>query len=294
MIKICTILSALIVVLVVASCGPQTPTPTVTAVAMATQAPTARATPTATLGATSTPKASPTMVPVASPQPTGTPQPTDTRPPTNTAVSPTDTPAVPTDTPRPTPTEATGGPSLEVQLYALEMADTGMTIADALGELGELTQDPQFGDDNWVAELVIQMVAIQVAHTQLTEISVPAEMADLHELILDATGDCYDAMDYLASGIDDLDADGFKLHRLVDQNKATHALIAKTWFLTTQTGSGESWAERRDEARKEYLDQYSRLTRKSNWIDMDQDQAMDDDEIDDYSPEQLMGSERAI
>ena len=145
---------------------------------------------------TLTPRHTPTYT--STPSPTDTPVPTDTPQPTSTP-EPTKTP-VPTDTPVLTPAE----PPLEVQLYVLEMATKIQTLGESLGDLSELLQNPRLTDADWTLAIAMEITVIRLAHEELTEMDVPLEMTEIHNAILDATSDCNASMDYLTSGIDNL------------------------------------------------------------------------------------------
>ena len=86
---------------------------------------------------------------------------------------------------------------------------------------------------------------------------------------------------------------GFQMNRAVDQSLLTPALLAHTRYLVTLSG-GDKWVGEREAAMGEYVRQFETLCSESLWIDMDQDLIEDADEIDDYSAQQMLGSERAI
>ena len=139
---------------------------------------------------------------------TSTPEPTDTSSPTNTP-SPTSTPT-PTDTPTPKPTRTaipTDEPSAAFEEYTDDVVDEVLHIADGLSRIGELLQAPDLNDQGWITDLASAVVTIRFAYEALEEMDVALEFQDFHDIVLDATVDCYDAMDYLVSGIDNRDAD---------------------------------------------------------------------------------------
>lgn len=102
---------------------------------------------------------------------------------------------------KPTPTKRTG-PSLEVRLYMQEVADYSETFGQALVDLGELLESAKLTDERWLLAVAAQITIIRFTHQDLMEMDVPPEMAGIHNALLDATGDCDEAMDYLMSGID--------------------------------------------------------------------------------------------
>jgi hypothetical protein len=151
------------------------------------------------------PPEAPAEAPPEAPAEAANPTPTNTQvvPPTGTPT-PTSTPK-PTFTPKPSDTP-TPTVSPEVQLYILEVVTKIQTMGEAMEILGALMLDPHLDNDDWVLNVATQMAVVQLAHEELTKMDVPPEMAETHALILDATGDCNEAMDYLVSGVDNLDA----------------------------------------------------------------------------------------
>lgn len=123
-------------------------------------------------------------VPSTTPEPTTTPRPTRT-------------PLPPTPTPDPADVAA--------QAYVADVRTQITAISRALQELGELSQSPQFGDQDWIMQMALQTVLIEEGHRQLTELTPPGDAGELHASVLDATSDCAGAMDPLRRGIDALD-----------------------------------------------------------------------------------------
>jgi hypothetical protein len=91
-----------------------------------------------------------------------------------------------------------------VQLYALEVAEKLETIGEELLAVGEMLMEPRFADEDWMVEIARHMAKIQSTHEELQDMDLPSEMAAFHERLLDATQDCFDAMDYAGSGIRNL------------------------------------------------------------------------------------------
>jgi hypothetical protein len=179
--------------------------PTVVAVVPAqTAIPTETATPAPTATATSTPWRLPTWTATPLPSDTPTPSPTSTALPTNTP-----TPTEPlTDIPPPTLT-ATLPPvaiSPDVQLYAAEVVEWLDPWIAAMTTLSELAKEPKLDDEDWRRDMLVAMVVIKVTHEELSKMDVPPDVAEIHEAMLDATGDYDEAMDLLAVAIDNLDA----------------------------------------------------------------------------------------
>jgi len=121
--------------------------------------------------------------------PTSTPKPTATWTPTT----------------RPTLTPTPVGPPPEVYAYLVETEDKIGEMYDSLEEIGKLMQNARLSDDDWKLAIVVEIVWVQGKHEELVGMDVPMEMVEYHNAILDATGDYSLAMDYMMSGIDNLD-----------------------------------------------------------------------------------------
>jgi hypothetical protein len=146
--------------------------------------------------------AQPTNTFTAEPTETLTPQPTDTPMPTTTATA---TSTRVTHTPQPTAAPAVVVP-IEIQAYVSEMEEHWTSIFDPLTEIGNLSGEAggdlsRFSDPVWTLEIVTQLKLIRMAHESLLEMNVPPEMKEVHEALLNATGDCYLMTDYYASAL---------------------------------------------------------------------------------------------
>jgi len=94
-----------------------------------------------------------------------------------------------------------------VQLYAIEIQRKLQPMAEALTTLGELTQAAQIGNDSWTLQLAAQMAIIKRGHEEISTMeAIPAEMTDVHATMVSATTDLDQAMDHLATGLDNLNA----------------------------------------------------------------------------------------
>lgn len=128
--------------------------------------------------------------------------------PTSTPLPPTYTPW-PTATPAPTLTAtptSTSTPTAppEVRQYASEVLRCAYPMGVALTRLDRLLVAPA-NHTEWRYAVAVQSAIIQAAHEKLMVLDVPLEMAKIHAALTDATGDYYTAMDYLESGLDNLD-----------------------------------------------------------------------------------------
>lgn len=113
-----------------------------------------------------------------------------------------------------TPTAPTPAPNSGVetitaseQNYLTELGENNNTVGEALTELGNLTQNPQIGNDEWTVEVVIQFVTIQIAYKEATEMSPPNSLREVHNKYVQAIS-CFNDMTYLfAQGIDNNDSE---------------------------------------------------------------------------------------
>jgi outer membrane biosynthesis protein TonB len=169
---------------------------------------------------TATPEPTPTPAPTATPQPTATPTPV---PPTPTPVPPTPTPVPPTPTPvPPTPTPE---PALtaEEEAYIEAVVAQAEVMAESLTSLGELMQDPQFFDENWIMNVAVELVLIQMVYDEATELEVPPKFAEVHDLYLQGMSLFNDMTYDLIYGIDNLDIDRI--------NAATQKMVEGTQYI---------------------------------------------------------------
>ena len=91
------------------------------------------------------------------------------------------------------------------QAYANAVADQATTVGNALTKLGELLQNPQYGDDAWTLQVATQLVIIQTVYDQAMELDPPSSMAEIH-LKYTQGMKAYNDMTYLFSrGVDELD-----------------------------------------------------------------------------------------
>lgn len=154
----------------------------------------------------------PSQVAAELPAPSPTPEPTATNtpaPPANTPVpTPTSVPPTPTRKPTNTPIpESKDSIPPDIQIYRQGIIKQIGTLGDAMTAIGELLKNPDVGNDKWRINLALQITFVRVAHEELTKMDVPPEMKEIHEAILDGTSDCNEAMDYIVTGIDNVNID---------------------------------------------------------------------------------------
>jgi hypothetical protein len=162
-------------------------------------------TPTPALAAAPTTVVQATAPPTAPPA-TAIPEPTALPPIAISEPTPLPPIAIPEPTPIPPTATPPAGPPLEVQLYALEIQQHLTSIGEALEELSGLMMAPRLGSDSWTFQVAAQILAIRGGHQAIAAMEgIPDEMAEIHAIILSATSDLDQSMDYLTSGIDNLD-----------------------------------------------------------------------------------------
>ena len=97
--------------------------------------------------------------------------------------------------------------SADAGQYLASMSDKAMMIATAMQNLSDLLQNPKLFDNNWRIMVASQMAVIRIAYQDMTKLQPPPELNEIHSAAVDAAGDCNKAMDYLASGIDNMDTE---------------------------------------------------------------------------------------
>ena len=126
----------------------------------------------------------------------------------NDAASTATAVADPTEEAQPTETSSPADePSSAFVEYADAVVYELLYMSDGMTRTSELLQNPDLKDQDWITELASAIVTIRRAYKALEEMDVAPEFQDLHDVVLDSTVDCYDAMDYLVSGIDNGDAE---------------------------------------------------------------------------------------
>jgi hypothetical protein len=176
--------------------------------------------------ATAIPGAVDTPEPVSATE-TPSPAPTETPPPAAT-VTATTLPDTPVESP-------TSQPPMEVLQYRLTVVGKLLAIASSLDVLGQLLSEVEAADletESWRRTVVTNIVVIRQAHQTLSNIVPPEDMGELHAALLEATGDCNDASQLLATGLGNVSTEdleqGLALMRSCGQKfEATTAITSK-------------------------------------------------------------------
>jgi len=91
------------------------------------------------------------------------------------------------------------------QNYFTGLTKNSNTVSEALTEFGNLTQNPQIGNDDWTVKVAIQLVTIQTAYEEVIKMNPPNSLREIHNEYVQAIS-CYNDMTYLfAQGIDNND-----------------------------------------------------------------------------------------
>jgi hypothetical protein len=122
------------------------------------------------------------------------------------------------------------------QAYALAIADQSSTLSKALTELSDLSQNYQFGDDEWTTDVALQMVKIRTVHDEAMAMTPPSSMAEIHYKYTQGLKHYYTMTDLLAEGIDKLDA-GLIEQATTEMNIGTGYIIEATKLMNDFTES---------------------------------------------------------
>ncbi len=141
--------------------------------------------------------------------------------------------SVPTASPQPTVAPAPDAGDAQ-RYFSLVMGPTG-DLGQALTNMGNLLQNPRIGNSDWTTDVAENLVAIRTAHTQLTQVTPPAAMRDIHANLIDATSDCNDATYHVATGID--------TSNVAEMHTATDLLASCTRKITRTTKMLKDYSE---------------------------------------------------
>lgn len=144
--------------------------------------------------------------------------------------------------PRPTATPtsistATPAGSVDETGYRTEMEFIILTAAGALAEIASLSsavgESPTLLlDDGWRADMTVQLALLRFSYDQASKTEAPLTLANFHKLVVEGLSQCDSAVDKIAGGIDEIDAE-----LLVEGSE----LIAKCGDLVGQAGSDPNW-----------------------------------------------------
>jgi len=107
-------------------------------------------------------------------------------------------------------------PPIEVRSYAEEIAKRLASFTNAVEAISELASAPRLGNEAWTTQMAAQMAVVKLTYQTDSALDPPADMTDIHTMLLDALRDYDAAMDYLADGIDKSDVESI--------NKATELM----------------------------------------------------------------------
>jgi len=110
------------------------------------------------------------------------------------------------------PTASSGGASLDVELYALEVEAAVGPVPDALTRMSELCSRPDMSSAAWKAQLAEQVAIIQKARQDVMSIKqVPPAMTQAHAHLLVGVSDFGTSMTLLTQGVSNQDVAEIRL-----------------------------------------------------------------------------------
>jgi hypothetical protein len=92
------------------------------------------------------------------------------------------------------------------QAYASAIVDQSTTLAGALAELGDLSQNYQFGDDEWTINVATQLAKIRLVYDEAMAMSPPSSMTEIHYKYTQGLKHYNTMTELFAQGIDELNA----------------------------------------------------------------------------------------
>ncbi len=104
-------------------------------------------------------------------------------------------------TPTPTVASVPAVPA-DVVLYFRRVTPLVVVVGDAESEAAALLGEPKPGDREWRDALALQYAIISLADRELRGLDAPEEVAVMHKMLLDSTGDLVQAHEWVMSYID--------------------------------------------------------------------------------------------
>jgi NADH:ubiquinone oxidoreductase subunit K len=108
-------------------------------------------------------------------------------------------------TPATSPTSSSTITAAE-QAYGLAVADQAFRMSDALSEVGDLSANPQFYNNEWINNMATQLATIRLVHDEGMALKPPSSMAEIHYQYTKGLEHYYTMTELLARGVDELDA----------------------------------------------------------------------------------------
>ena len=93
------------------------------------------------------------------------------------------------------------------QSYAATIAEQATTVGQALTQLGQLLQSPQYGTEDWIFQTANQLAIIWTACNKTMELEHPDSMAHIHYKYVQGMKHYNTMAELLARGIDESDPD---------------------------------------------------------------------------------------
>lgn len=131
-------------------------------------------------------------------------------------ASPSPTVKAPTPTPEPTPSpQATPTPTPEPSMpevtaaecqYLSEVGDQATDIGNAFSNIGEIAGRDDILSDEWILDMAVQFIVIQVTQDAALALDSPASLDDIQTEWLSILDKAVQATELMTEGIDELDA----------------------------------------------------------------------------------------
>ena len=140
----------------------------------------------------------------------------------------------------PTPTQGLPESTAAECAYLETLVGQSEDLGDALGRIGELASNPQFFSDEWILDMALQMVIIQITYDEASALDPPGSLQQVHDAYLGGLSRFNGATTLFTEGIDNLDpepileASDLMLQGSEDIGRATE-LIGE--FVATRSGS---------------------------------------------------------
>jgi len=96
------------------------------------------------------------------------------------------------------------------QAYFTTLTKQTATVGNALEEIGQLSQNPQFGSEDWRLKMALQLTIIRDAYKKATEIEPPNSVTNIHHKYIQGMKHFNTYTTLQAQGIDKLDSDLLK------------------------------------------------------------------------------------
>lgn len=105
--------------------------------------------------------------------------------------------------------------------YLKLVAQQVATVSQSQDNLEQLLQSPELGNARWTGSVRAQLAVVNLACSTLQGVEPPPEAEAVHNVLLQACGDCKETVDQVLDGIDGLDPNALNLALASGQSCAT-------------------------------------------------------------------------